>query len=161
MEIHGKSNVSCDKEGLPPDLYMKRWMLLPHNRFFNVYLHHFVRGDNWLHDHPYHFLAFAFWGRGVERLEYEKDGKYICMYRQVGKRFRFYRSKVRHVITDVDNLWTIAIRGPVHREWGMVIENGDIWGKWVHYRTITEKVEYCGRIHSHIRDTWLGWGATK
>lgn len=46
----------------PPDVviggdaspYMRRWWVIPRNRRFNVYLHHFLRSDDdrALHDHP-------------------------------------------------------------------------------------------------------------
>src|SRR5580704_9904819 len=46
----------------PPDFiiggnefpYMRRWWVIPRNRIFNIYLHHFLRSDDdrALHDHP-------------------------------------------------------------------------------------------------------------
>lgn len=35
--------------------YMKRWWLIPRNKWFNIYLHQFMRDDDdrALHDHPW------------------------------------------------------------------------------------------------------------
>ena len=35
--------------------YLLRWWLIPRNRFFNVYVHQFLRSDDdrALHDHPW------------------------------------------------------------------------------------------------------------
>jgi hypothetical protein len=46
----------------PPDFviggdspYMLRWWIIPRNKFFNIYLHRFLRSDDdrALHDHPW------------------------------------------------------------------------------------------------------------
>ena len=36
-------------------VYMRRWYVIPRNRFFNIYLHHFLQSDDprALHDHPW------------------------------------------------------------------------------------------------------------
>src|SRR6185312_200421 len=35
--------------------YLRRWWVIPRNRIFNIYLHHFMRSDDdrALHDHPW------------------------------------------------------------------------------------------------------------
>jgi hypothetical protein len=34
---------------------MRRWWVIPRNKFFNIYLHHFLHSDDdrALHDHPW------------------------------------------------------------------------------------------------------------
>src|SRR5690242_14714107 len=60
----------------PPDViiggrdrpYMLRWFVIPRNRFFNIYLHHFHRSDDdrALHDHPWLNLSIILQGEYVE-----------------------------------------------------------------------------------------------
>jgi hypothetical protein len=40
--------------GRSESLYMRRWYIIPRNRFFNIYLHNMLRDDeDHLHDHPW------------------------------------------------------------------------------------------------------------
>lgn len=54
--------------GGPERPYMLRWWLLPRNRWFNVYLHHFLRDDDdrALHDHPWPSLSVLLQGDLIE-----------------------------------------------------------------------------------------------
>lgn len=62
----------------PPDLiiepenpYMLRWHLIPRNRFFNIYLHKFLRSDDdrALHDHPWSWnLSLILKGEYIEHM---------------------------------------------------------------------------------------------
>ena len=56
----------------PPDViiggadapYLRRWHVLPRNRVFNLYLHHFLRDDDdrALHDHPWAWCSLVLAG---------------------------------------------------------------------------------------------------
>jgi hypothetical protein len=56
----------------PPDViiggadapYLRRWHVLPRNRIFNLYLHHFLRDDDdrALHDHPWAWCSYVLAG---------------------------------------------------------------------------------------------------
>ena len=56
----------------PPDViiggadapYLRRWHILPRNRIFNLYLHHFLRDDDdrALHDHPWAWCSLVLAG---------------------------------------------------------------------------------------------------
>lgn len=56
----------------PPDViiggtdapYLRRWHVLPRNRLFNLYLHHFLRDDDdrALHDHPWCWASLVLAG---------------------------------------------------------------------------------------------------
>ncbi|MEO1523595.1 MAG: hypothetical protein AAFU78_22845 [Cyanobacteria bacterium J06633_2] len=49
--------------------YLLRWYLIPRNRFFNVYLHRFLRSDQDVpHDHPWWSLSLALWGTAREEI---------------------------------------------------------------------------------------------
>src|SRR3546814_20880058 len=48
--------------------YLRRWYIIPRNRWFNVYLHEFLRDDDdrALHDHPWVNLSILLRGQYVE-----------------------------------------------------------------------------------------------
>lgn len=48
--------------------YLTRWHLIPRNRWFNLYLHKFVHGDDEraLHDHPWPSASLLLEGRYIE-----------------------------------------------------------------------------------------------
>lgn len=62
----------------PPDFvigsetnpYLLRWWILPRNKFFNIYLHMFMRSDDdrALHDHPWWNASFVLDGGYVEHM---------------------------------------------------------------------------------------------
>lgn len=46
------------------DIYLRRWYVIPRNRFFNIYLHQALRSDDdrALHDHPWWNLSIVLKG---------------------------------------------------------------------------------------------------
>src|SRR5258708_303359 len=54
--------------GKQDDTYMERWWVIPRNRFFNIYLHHFLRSDDdrALHDHPWLNASILLQGKYTE-----------------------------------------------------------------------------------------------
>lgn len=54
-------NVTIGGEDHP---YMFRWFVIPRNKWFNVYLHHFLRSDDdrALHDHPWWNMSWLLEG---------------------------------------------------------------------------------------------------
>lgn len=135
----------------PPDVmiggaentYMRRWWLIPRNRWFNIYLHHFLRSDDdrALHDHPWWNLSILLEGRYVEHT-ISAGGINIRTERRAGE-MKFRRAGAAHRIELVDGpCWTIFITGPRLREWGFHCPGG-----WVHWRDFTSgpKGETIGR----------------
>ena len=55
------------------DPYLRRWFIIPRNRWFNIYLHQFLRSDDdrALHDHPWVNLSILLTGR---YMEHDVDG---------------------------------------------------------------------------------------
>lgn len=115
-------------KGRRPDLiveiqskvYLKRWFLLPRNRFFNICLHKFSNSDEPVfHDHPWPSLSFMLQGRMVENFP---DGGRLC--RQGAIYFR--RSTQLHYLTLIDQqpVWTLFFTGPNIREWGYLTNEG-------------------------------------
>ena len=123
--------------------YLRRHWLLPRNRFFNVYVHEFLRSDDdrALHDHPWLFNA-----------SWIIDGNYIewvpgsgCSYEH--PEFKFLRSgdfKFRwgnapHRVQLHSSppqgerpCWTVFITGPRVRQWGFFCPQG-----WMHWERFT------------------------
>ncbi len=136
----------------PPDFviggaerpYMLRWWVLPRNRFFNVYLHKFLRSDDDRahHDHPWAFNAsILLRGRYLEHTT--RHGLPWCDERRAGDwKFRWgaaaHRIELLPAPYDWSSLnalapcWTVFITGPKVREWGFLCERG-----WVHWRDFT------------------------
>src|ERR1700756_4330698 len=68
------------------DLYLRRWHVIPRNRWFNIYLHHFLRSDDdrALHDHPWWNCSILLRGRYVE---VTSSGTHLrCPFRPVWRR---------------------------------------------------------------------------
>lgn len=125
--------------------YLRRWFVIPRNRFFNVYLHEFLRSDDdrALHDHPWANLSILLRGGyfehtiaagGIHGRELLWSGSW-----------RFRRSgRIAHrielltvgdyVATQPENAqplpcWTLFITGPKYRSWGFHCpEQG--WIRW-------------------------------
>lgn len=122
--------------------YLVRWFLIPRNRFFNIYVHQFLRSDDDRahHDHPWLFNAS--WLLHGEYMEYtiHEGGVLIDTYRKAGDwKFRWGRAPHRIALFDAPGgaswpCWTVFITGPRVREWGFYcMERG-----WIHWRRLTD-----------------------
>jgi len=125
----------------PPDLviggaddpYLKRWYVIPRNRWFNVYLHQFLRSDDdrALHDHPWWNISLLLAGRYVEHT-IAAGGVNRRVERCRGD-CKFRAARTAHRIELVDGAcWTLFVTGPRLREWGFHCPRG-----WVHWRDFT------------------------
>ncbi|KAA9133474.1 hypothetical protein F3N42_03740 [Marinihelvus fidelis] len=115
--------------------YLLRWWVIPRNRFFNVYLHLFLRDDDdrALHDHPWANCSVLLRGSytehtiaagGIHRREVLKPG---------AVRFRWSGKFAHRVELHDGSCWTLFITGPVYRHWGFHCpEKG-----WVHWKEFT------------------------
>lgn len=123
--------------------YLRRWYLIPRNRWLNLYLHHFLRSDDdrALHDHPWASCSIILFG---SYLEITPQGKHI---RNQGD-ITFRRASSPHRVElfgDPDGelpAWTLFITGPKVREWGFHCPQG-----WRHWKVFTAgpKGEHIGR----------------
>jgi hypothetical protein len=111
----------------PTGPYLRRWWIIPRNKWFNVYLHHFLQSDDdrALHDHPWTFnISILLKGH---YLEHRLGGK-------VRRRRRFIPiiriGKAPHRVELIENkpVWTVFITGRVVREWGFYCPSG--WKHW-------------------------------
>jgi hypothetical protein len=139
------------------DPYLLRWFIIPRNRFFNIYLHKFVRDDDdrALHDHPWHSLSLSLWGeywditdsnmRLVRPLRFifrsATHTHRVELFKEVACQdcgaagapsdgcYCYYPGRA---IIRARPAWTLFITGPRLREWGFHCPQG-----WRHWR------EYC------------------
>lgn len=115
--------------------YLLRWWIIPRNRFFNIYLHKFLRDDDdrALHCHPWWSISIIIkggylehlQGRGLER-KWRYCPRWSIIFRPATHRHRIELLRdirgggnrpVRLVPT-----WTIFITGRRVREWGFWCE---------------------------------------
>jgi hypothetical protein len=133
--------------------YMKRWHIIPRNKWFNIYLHHFLRDDEdrALHDHPWHSISVMLKGSYMEHLP---GGKLrIVSAPSIKYRNATFMHRIQLHTNNVFSapysfglqkqpVWTLFITGPKVRDWGYDCpqgwrhntefndpKNGDIIGK--------------------------------
>jgi hypothetical protein len=135
--------------GGPAAPYLRRHWLLPRNRFFNVYVHEFLRSDDdrALHDHPWLFNASWLISGGYT--EHTPAG---IRYRELGDfAFRFgpapHRVELWESFFTGNSIpcWTVFFTGPVVREWGFHCPRGWVpWREFVDARDAGSIGKGCG-----------------
>lgn len=119
------------------DPYLRRWWLIPRNRFFNVYLHEFLRSDDdrALHDHPWWNLSVLLRGNYIEvtprRRQVPGAPTVVYRFREAGGvKFRFAGARHR-ILLNNERCWTLFITGPRIRDWGFWCPQGFVpWQKF-------------------------------
>ena len=119
--------------GEPDKPYLKRWFVLPRNRWCNIYLHHFHRSDDdrALHDHPWASVSILLKGRDIEHMQ---GGRHrLCR-----PTFAFWRWPRReatfaHRVELIRNrkVWTLFITARNIRVWGFWCDRG--WIPWTEF----------------------------
>ncbi len=124
--------------------YLRRWWLIPRNRFFNVYLHQFLRSDDdrALHDHPWANASILLRGGYLEHLPGVdgRDELRLLLAPAVRVRWSGRLSHRIELLVDavVDGIpqerscWTLFITGPRYREWGFCCPQA-----WIHWKKFT------------------------
>ncbi len=121
--------------GKPGSPYLNRWFVIPRNRWFNIYLHEFVRSDDdrALHDHPWWNLSFLISGRYTEHT-IPQGGINIRTERFAGD-FKFRTAKSAHRIELTHgSCWTLFVTGPRLRSWGFHCPDAG----WRHWKDFTD-----------------------
>ena len=130
--------------------YLRRWWVIPRNRFFNIYLHQFLRSDTdeALHDHPWVNISILLKGEYVEVRPIRKDLRPIngnlkgILRRPFRPVFRLPSAAHRVLLfgegssIGPDPVWSLFITGPVMREWGFHCPQG-----WRHWKQFTVRDE--------------------
>jgi hypothetical protein len=123
--------------------YMRRWYVIPRNKWFNIYLHNILRDDDdrALHDHPWCSLSFMLKGAIVEHYQ-DRRGDYRTRLLKA-PRIVYRGSTFAHRLQlGTGSAWTLFITGRNVRDWGFHCPKG-----WVHWRDFTSgpKGETIGR----------------
>lgn len=125
--------------GDPEQPYLKRWYILPRNRYFNIYLHQFLHDDDdrALHDHQWRFASFILVGSYTEKTLQGST------YRPKWS-LAFRPAEHAHQVVLLKNpqgkpipCWTLLLTGPVVREWGFHCPQG-----WRHWTVFLDKGGY-------------------
>lgn len=121
------------------DPYLERWWVIPRNRWFNIYLHHFLRDDDdrALHDHPWLNCSILLTGGYREHV----PGRAIDR-RRWWPVFRRAVASHRIELTH-GQVWTLFITGPKIREWGFHCPQG--WRHWTEFVAKTERGNMAGK----------------
>lgn len=116
----------------PQDPYMRRWWIIPRNKFFNIYLHHMRHDDDDRapHDHPWWSLSLCLQGHiqemeyilGTSPQEFKQNDIYKGGWKWRGTEFAHFLK-----LPDGD-AWTLFITGPNVRTWGFHCPKG--WLEW-------------------------------
>jgi hypothetical protein len=123
--------------GPADDAYLLRWYVIPRNRWFNIYLHHFKRSDDdrALHDHPWINMSILLTG---SYLEHMPGG--VVKLRHPWRPWAFWRLPMRRAtaahrveLIDGNPVWTLFLTGPKIREWGFLCPQG-----WIHWTLFAE-----------------------
>lgn len=144
--------------------YLFRWWLIPRNKYFNIYLHKFLRSDDdrALHDHPWANISIILKGKYTEimpadRFKWlsEDDRKTIRK-----RRYPFvpifrdanwiHKVELDHInpaftlaVTKEKPVWTLFITGPWRRQWGFHCPKE--WRHWQEYVEIIDGGNITGR----------------
>jgi hypothetical protein len=104
--------------------YLRRWWVIPRNRWLNIYLHQILQNDDdrALHDHPWINCSVILKGCYVE---VTPAGRHL---RQSWIPI-FRRATAAHRLELVDGIcWSLFITGPIVRQWGFHCPKG--WRLW-------------------------------
>jgi hypothetical protein len=142
MMLKIKERVACSR---PPDVviggkdnpYLLRWHVIPRNRFFNIYLHLFLRSDDdrALHDHPWANASFLIDGAYVEHTISQGgiNRRKACLAGDFS--VRLSGKKAHRIELTNGPCWTIFITGPRYRQWGFHCPDAG----WRHWQDFTSK----------------------
>jgi hypothetical protein len=104
--------------------YLKRWYLIPRNRFLNVYFHRFEESDGQdVHDHPWWNVSIVLRGRYREHYhdgtsKIRRPGSIVVRHPLVLHRLEILTPRVN----------TLFLTGPRLRVWGFLTRAG-----WVQF----------------------------
>jgi hypothetical protein len=139
--------------GDPTSPYLRRWWVIPRNRFFNIYLHHICRSDDdrALHDHPWAscsiILKGGYWEHTPDGRFWRKPGSVRFRRATAAHRLELsqesvfvthaaYWTKQVERVTIRTPAWTLFITGPRVREWGFLCPKG--WTHWRYFLGVKE-----------------------
>lgn len=131
----------------PADPYMRRWWIIPRNKFFNIYMHHMLHDDDDRapHDHPWWSLSLCLRGQIKEHRMFQPGMRAPMNYRRSWWKFwtRFksvvwgepqtivkgdwkFRDQnyIHRLELPLGDAWTLFLTGPTVRTWGFWCPKG-------------------------------------
>lgn len=115
-------------------IYMRRWHVIPHNKWFNVYLHYFTQSDEdrALHDHPRWNMSWILEGNYIEVTpgpNFHNGDLTDLVYT---RKFAGWKNRTVRKAEDAHRIllyagkpvWTLFFVGKWKREWGFYWING-------------------------------------
>lgn len=119
------------------DNYLRRWWIIPRNRFVNVYLHEFRADDDdrALHDHPWASCSILLAGWYFEHVPTFADapaGETTVLMRAAGDMTWRRPSQAHRIQLGARPTISLFLTGPRVREWGFWCPKG-----WRHWRKFT------------------------
>lgn len=119
--------------GSDDDPYMRRWWVIPRNKFFNIYLHHFLHSDDdrALHCHPWVNCSILLKGTYTEHTINAGGVNVHTKYNAGNVKFRRATAAHRVELTD-GPCWSLFVTGPIIRQWGFHCPKG-----WRHWKEFT------------------------
>ncbi len=121
--------------------YMLRWWMIPRNKFFNIYIHMFLRDDDdrALHDHPWASLSLLCRGTLLEHYQ-DPELKGLSTRHIAPGQWVYRPAAFAHRLSIPAQNYTpvtIFITGPRFREWGFHCAQG--WKHWKDFCGIGDK----------------------
>lgn len=113
--------------------YMRRWWVIPRNRFFNIYLHNILRDDDdrALHDHPWWSISIilrgGYWEHTPEGKFWRNAGSIRFRTATASHRLELGRKYWPDSVIEAP-AWTLFITGWKVRDWGFHCPKG--WVPW-------------------------------
>lgn len=126
--------------GAPGEPQLRRWWLIPRNKWLGVYLHQVLKDDEDRahHDHSYMNVSILIAGGLAETYKKDKTRqfrRFVPIIRLPSTPHRLWLPKGSQYA------WTIFIMGPRVREWGFHCPKG-----WVHWKQfVAENIGEVGR----------------
>lgn len=128
--------------------YLRRWYILPRNRWLNIYLHHIRKSDDdrALHDHPWLNMLIVLSGGYYEvsslpalpgsipgyRWQWRPPGSVVFRKATSAHRLVLGGGVSRGCWRRERSCWTLFLTGPRIRNWGFYCPKGWIpWEKFV------------------------------
>lgn len=131
------------------EAYLRRWYVIPRNRWFNVYLHQFLKSDDdrALHDHPWRNVSIILSGDYIEwtyadQTKPERGLRFGI--REAGDVIERTAETLHRVeLLGTGSVWTLFITGPIRRKWGFLVD-----GKWIPHDEYAEVIDGVSSIKS-------------
>lgn len=118
------------------DPYMLRWYVIPRNRYFNIYLHKFLRSDDdrACHDHPWMNASWLLRNEYTEHTIAAGGVHHRFIFKEGAVKIRWSGKYAHRVELHNGPVWSLFITGPVYRVWGFHCPNG-----WVPHHVFTRR----------------------